>query len=297
MAREIALPFDVHTTALEEYLLLQALHRLIPPGQRWALPGHAGLLVRNDILEMAMRLLTDSSRDLYLNYAEGLPAYLRRCIDTYMPVPYGSLSPSASRAEFLSWHLLNDGDAPLWTAVRTAVSALSWQRGRQTFSRHAECNVTFGAFGRGPYVGLCSLTAQHGSFCRLMNRLINHLKPDHIWSSISISKNMLTPPHRDQQNHVSDTLLVGLSHFDEGGVWVEGEGGCHFEDTPCGLRGGFRHCITMQALLFPAHSHFHCTNRWSFADRITLAAYCARPLQHLKPADASLLEELGFQLP
>ena len=56
-------------------------------------------------------------------------------------------------------------------------------------------------------------------------------------------------------------------------------------------------CITMQALLFPAHSHFHCTNRWSFADRITLAAYCARPLQHLKPADASLLEELGFQLP
>eukprot|EP00439_Symbiodinium_sp_Y106_P050837 s1741_g6.t1 len=88
MAREIALPFDVHTTALEEYLLLQALHRLIPPGQRWALPGHAGLLVRNDILEMAMRLLTDSSRDLYLNYAEGLPAYLRRCIDTYMPAPY-----------------------------------------------------------------------------------------------------------------------------------------------------------------------------------------------------------------
>ena len=56
-------------------------------------------------------------------------------------------------------------------------------------------------------------------------------------------------------------------------------------------------CTTMQALLFPAHSHFPCTNRWSFADRITLAAYCARPLQHLKPADASLLEELGFQLP
>ena len=54
---------------------------------------------------------------------------------------------------------------------------------------------------------------------------------------------------------------------------------------------------TMQALLFPAHSLFHCTNRWSFADRITPAAYCARPLQHLKPADASLLEELGFQLP
>eukprot|EP00439_Symbiodinium_sp_Y106_P006920 s5275_g1.t1 len=272
MAREIALPFDVPTTALEEYLLLQALYRLISPGQRWALPRHAGLLVRNDILEMAMRLLTDSSRDLYLNYAEGLPAYLRRCIDTYMPVPYGSLSPSASRAEFLSWHLLNDGDAPLWIAVRTAVAALSWQRGRQTFSRHAECNVTFGA-------------------------LINHLKPDHIWSSISISKNMLTPPHRDQQNHSSDTLLVGLSHFDEGGVWVEGEGGCHFEDTPYRLRGGFRHCITMQALLFPAHSHFHCTNRWSFADGVMLAAYCARPLQHLQPADASLLEELGFQLP
>ena len=102
------------------------------------------------------------------------------------------------------------------------------------------CSI--GAFGRGPYVGLCSLTAQHGSFCRLMNRLINHLKPDHIWSSISISKNMLTPPHRDQQNHASDTLLVGLSHFVEGGVWVEGEGGCHFEDTPYGLRGGFRHC-------------------------------------------------------
>ena len=121
MAREIALPFDVHTTALEEYLLLQALHRLIPPGQRWVLPGNAGLLVRNDILEMAMRLLSDSSRDLYLNYAERLPAYLRRCIDTYMPVPYGALSPSASRPEFLSWHLLNDGDAPLWTAVRAAV--------------------------------------------------------------------------------------------------------------------------------------------------------------------------------
>ena len=53
MAREIALPFDVYTTALEEYLLLQALHRLIPP----VLPGNAGLLVRNDILEMAMRLI------------------------------------------------------------------------------------------------------------------------------------------------------------------------------------------------------------------------------------------------
>ena len=63
------------------------------------------------------------------------------------------------------------------------------------------------------------------------------------------------PPHRDQGNAPTGSLLTCLTHNEGGELWLEdGEGQC-YDDTEVGMRCGRIIRLSMQSLLFPAHAH------------------------------------------
>ncbi|CAE7738719.1 unnamed protein product [Symbiodinium sp. CCMP2592] len=289
-------PPDLYAVALEEYLLLQAMHALAARPPRLSLPAEAGMLSYNDLLHLAIQTFAHERMQELSYYLARLQPCLPRSLDTHMPFPHGDLDERTSSAEILSWHLLQDAQSPLWNAVRTAVRALTWRPGRQRFSDGSANNVTFGAFARGP-IGLCADTVRHGSFCRLLNRLIEHICPAHKWTTFSLNLNVRTPPHRDQSNSKTGTLLLSLSHHDEGSVWVESWQGTDYEETDYGLLSGRPFSLAFQALIFPAHNHVHCTRGWSLTDRITLAAYSISDPGRLSSAHKATLVDLGFHLP
>ncbi|CAE7501615.1 unnamed protein product [Symbiodinium sp. CCMP2592] len=289
-------PPDLYVVALEEYLLLQAMQALAARPPLRSIPAEAGMLSYNDLLHLASQIFCQERMQELLRYTACLQPCLLRSLDTHMPFPYRELDEQAPRAEVLAWHLLQDAQSPLWCAVRTAVRALAWRPGRQHFSDGNANNVTFGAFARGPHVGLCAHTVRHGSFCRLLNRLIEHICPDHIWSTFSLNYNVRTPPHRDQTNSKTGTLLLSLSHHDEGSVWVESYHGTDYEETQFGLLRGRPFGLAFQALIFPAHNHVHCTRGWSLTDRVTLAAYCISNRGRVSGELKATLSDLGFHL-
>ena len=150
MAQIVPYPADVYYLALEEYLLLNAL-RLCALEQGGGLIRPAlGLAPRNDIIREAHDLLGPEPLRRFLTYAGSLGATLKRCLDTHMPEPPGSLQPQAPVvAEVMAWHYLKDGDAPVWSAVRQAIAELSWEPGRHGFSPGDHCNLTLGAYRKG----------------------------------------------------------------------------------------------------------------------------------------------------
>ena len=298
MAQLLPYPTDVYTDALEEALLLHAAINLLHEQGRGTLPPAAmGLAVRNDIISWAGQALEPEQRKAFMRYAQSLHRHLRRYLTTYMPEPIGEPGPQSPEAEMLAWHFLSDGSATLWGAVRQAVAVLDWQAGRHAFSGERKANVTMGAYSKGPHCGICSGTRAHPSFCRLVNRFINHLCPQLVWTSFALNLDTRMPPHRDQGNAPTGSLLTCLTHNEGGELWLEdGEGQC-YDDTEVGMRCGRIVRLSMQSLLFPAHAMTHCTCDWSLTNRVTLAAYCIGTVKHLKKEETLLLEELGFCLP
>ena len=231
-------------------------------------------------------------------YAEALSNQQKRCLDTHMPFPLGDFQQHMPKAEQVAHALLTDATAPIWCAVRQAVAEVEWDQGRHAFMKAEQPhNLTLGAFAYGPHCGLCRGTREHANFCRLLNRFICHIKPDHVWSSFALNLNARLPPHKDSHNAPTGSLLLSLSHHEEGSVWLE-ESSCsadrsHFASGSCGRM----YRITFQALYFQAHRQVHCTCDWSRANRITLSAYCIGTYHHLSEAQRNFLADLGFILP
>ena len=64
------------------------------------------------------------------------------------------------------------------------------------------------------------------------------------------------------------------------------------------FRCGSLYRITLQGLLFPAHSMTHCSTGWSLTDRIMLTAYyCISNARRLTAEQRALLGSLDFGLP
>ena len=284
----VPFPPDVYYVALEEYLLHNALHILTERQGRKTAPPAAGLALRNDLIQLGMELLEEPELLEFLWYAEELGRSTKKCLDTHMPFPYGQLSPQLPRAEQVAHALLADATAPIWCAVRQAVAEVEWVQGRHAFMKAEQPhNLTLGAFANGPHCGICRGTREHASFCRLLNRFVCHLKPDHVWSTFALNLNARLPPHKDNHNAPTGSLILSLSHHEGGSVWLEEspgrQGHCPNAMESCGKM----YRITFQALFFQAHRQVHCTCDWDRANRITLTAYCIGTYQHLSASHKS----------
>ena len=84
---EVPFPLDVYTVALEEFLLIEALSRVLQQQGSVTLPPAVGLAPVNDILEYARQLLGGPGYAVLLKYSEELHHCRFRVLDAYLPEP------------------------------------------------------------------------------------------------------------------------------------------------------------------------------------------------------------------
>ena len=137
----------------------------------------------------------------------------------------------------------------------------------------------------------------HRSVCALLNGLVRKLCPEHRWTSLVVSLNSLVSPHVDAQNARLPSLLVGLSHYKGGQLWIQHEQGTDFEECGEKLLPGVAYTTSMNCILFPAATALHGVRPWSDGDRVVLAAFTIGQHRFLSPVERGVLLELGFQLP
>ena len=298
---EIPFPPDVYATALEEFLLLEALRGLLGEEASKRVPPAIGLAPVNDIVQCACALLDEAERIVFMAYYEQLALHRRRALDTFMPEPAPVLTNVLSRAEALARYFLMDGQSPIWTAARQVVAELEWCQDKHSIAPKQGGSVLLGAYSCGPFAGLCKMTKSHASVCRLLNRLIQHLggnldRPQY-WSTIAVNMDLRLPPHKDSGNFPTSNLVFSLTHHSDGGLWIEDGCGQEPLSHTAASRCGKVYKLGLHSLSFPAHRLVHATCEWKFTNRIILSAYCAGQTHQLKPDQRSLLRDLGFVLP
>ena len=162
---------------------------------------------------------------------------------------------------------------------------ISWHRAcKHMFWCSCHCPVLSSAAGpvvqRRGLVGLTSETKHHKAVCQLLNTLVIATLGTHGWTSLSVNMNCSTEVHKDQCNASEDhfqSLQIGLSHYDQGQLWIEDPKGCiYLEHHRDGLLRGSAHNTQATASLFHAQKHYHATLPWSNGDRVVLIAYVAR---------------------
>ena len=99
---------------------------------------------------------------------------------------------------------------------------------------------------------------QFRAVTHLLVSLVRSLNPDHYYSSVSMLLNTRSAPHRDSNNHSSSVnMVVPLSGFSQGQIWVE-LGGGDFEVN--GVRGRLLE-VTRPYVTFQP-KQLHCTMFW-----------------------------------
>ncbi|CAE7247999.1 unnamed protein product, partial [Symbiodinium microadriaticum] len=128
-------------------------------------------------------------------------------------------------------------------------------------------NTSFsvGAYGHHSHTGLLHQTHGHPSVCKLVNALIVRVHPAQVWTTISFNVDLAAPVHKDVANSSHHSLLIGLSHFDNGQLWAAEVGGSHYREHRGQLISGSSFPVSGAAVMLSARDTEHCVLDWSVA--------------------------------
>ena len=295
MARSLELPPSFFQVALEERLLLQALRRFLGEEADTAFPPALTMSARNDIVAFARQRLSASSWPLFLDCVESLPSFMGTEDGEQLPPPMGCVHPEMAEAEELAWHTLNQGTGHLWTSVRATVSALPFEPDPRPHASGA--SFTLGLYGKRGIVGMSKHTHAFRNTCRLLNRMVYATYPGLRWASLMLGADNTVAPHTDKWNSDADSLLIGLSHYVSGELWIATGRGCSYEEHADKLVAGELFPTSCRAVLFNGRRCLHTTKAWKGGNRVVLIAYTPAHAQTVGPALRTALEELGFMVP
>ncbi|CAE7787920.1 dbo [Symbiodinium microadriaticum] len=113
-----------------------------------------------------------------------------------------------------------------------------------------------------------------------------------MWSTLVLTVDNRCGPHLDRWNWIGHSLLIGLSHHDAGGLWLELEGGRHYEEFEGSLRAGHVFSTSASCVLFAGKTNLHATCEWQGGHRVVLVAYC----HHVGCGCWAILEPCGDEL-
>ena len=218
------LPSHLHYVALEEMLLLRVLENLLEPDDSPA--AFLTMCTRNELICVAQKMLKGQQREQFLIYANQLAQAITAQTVVALPEPVFAHSAGSSRAERLAREFLQEGQAPLWSAVREVARDLGYAADTRVISTGYIFRL--GLYNKGGLVGLTSETKKHPCACRLINSLVITTLGTHQWTSLSVNLNCGTEVHKDHGNATETTLpslQIGLSHHIDGHLWVESPAG------------------------------------------------------------------------
>ena len=139
---------------------------------------------------------------------------------------------------------------------------------------------------------------------KVIARFVLQVHPDQAFSSIIIFDSVETAPHIDALNAPCDNLVVGLTEFSGGDLWVEWppdlpkDPSLRYESRTFAsdqVMGALLPVSTSPVLFCAKHlRHETCPFK---GRRVVLVAYALQALNHASPQDRSTLANLGFRLP
>ena len=151
-------------------------------------------------------------------------------------------------------------------------------------------SITFGAYVQGPLAGLRSPTKRYPMTTRLLNAVIYTMAGPCPHTTLFLARNMSVGLHADVNNANTPNILIPLSVFDGGHLFIEDKEGVYQLDADGPL--GNVHPVTLPFLSFDA-SKRHLVLPWS-GRRLILGAYHVRNVDRLPHHSRQCLKSLGF---
>ena len=150
---------------------------------------------------------------------------------------------------------------------------------------------TAGAYAHGPNAGIMRTTRDYPLSTLLLSRVMQSCAPGCCFSSLTLTRNLLSSMHRDSYNsRLTPNILVPLSHFQHGGLWIEDAAG-DIALGPDGPLGRDMPILRPYTILWPHQRH--ATLPWR-GDRLVLIGYHIGQASRLSGPDRRCLAELGF---
>ena len=179
---------------------------------------------------------------------------------------------------------------------------------KQAYSGARDQHSAGGSFTTGLYARLkVSLRRNSTLFpnsTKVITKFVRQVFPDHKFTSVIIFDSVETSLHVDALNAQCDNLVVGLSEFTGGDLWVEWpscaprDSNLQYETRAIGSENvlGALLPVSKHPVWFCAKGLRHATCRFQ-GRRIVLVAYSLQATDHANPSDRKVLLSLGFQLP
>ncbi|CAE7327300.1 unnamed protein product [Symbiodinium sp. CCMP2592] len=295
---ELDLPPHVYYDQLEEALLLNAL-RNIARGCEVSVPPSLSLAAVNDILDMAKHILPTPEYQQLMAYSVELGEQVAGRISAAFPHPL--TEGAASDAEAEKVHYLRMGTGSLWNAVRHVISLLPFELVQRRHQREGQRQFVCGAYGHHSLVGLYRNTAPYQSAILLINTLLCSICPTHIWSTVVITLDNVAELHVDRQNAPQRALVLGISHFEGGRLWLQNLGAMFQSQSGAGpmqtaATGNF-YDLSARAYLIPTHCRLHATEPGFLGNRFVVIAYLVGQHASLSQVHTHALSDMGFCLP
>ena len=193
-------------------------------------------------------------------------------------------------AEKFAWTLLS-GPRISASDLRTLFTLLPHEA-----SPRGEKGVSFGsgAYVHGGVVGLRANTKEFPLSTMCLSLWLRHVQPGFKFTSCMVLHECQAALHRDLQNSPLVNIIVPLSSFSGGTLWVEGEGcekqkfgGTDIEGGPVPWKDG--------AIVLHAAERAHCVLPWS-GTRTVLVGFNVRFSEKLSISSKRLLVSLGFPI-
>ncbi|CAE7208765.1 unnamed protein product [Symbiodinium microadriaticum] len=153
-----------------------------------------------------------------------------------------------------------------------------------------------GMFVHGGVVGLRRNCRDFPLSNAAVAKFVTETYPSQEFTSFALMTNVKTAPHRDSHNHQgSRNLVVKLSSFSGGEIWVSGDGGNVVEEIGGKEVPGHNLSFESGAVCLDPRQ-WHLTRDWS-GTRVVLVLYCIRDFMKASHRDFTTLADAGFHLP
>ena len=166
------------------------------------------------------------------------------------------------------------------------------------FSDGAGSARVLGFFCHGGIAGLTKDCLSFPGFTKLLNRLVQHVMPGHVCTTLAILSQTTARPHKDKFNQPTSNAVIPLEvPSNGGGIWVQDESGTDRRwVTPKQQASGTVHHLTPLCPFLLNPHKWHATEDWSEGSRILLVAYSLKGLERATQQQLQWLRDVGFQL-
>ena len=128
---------------------------------------------------------------------------------------------------------------------------------------------------------------------RVINAFLHSVDPVHRYAAFVLTKNVTSRVHRDPRNGAANNMVVRISDFAEGGLWIQDPKGTVFREYQGSWVPGQVHSLQSGPVYLDARSFLHATEPWD-GDRLIAIAYTPQQMHLLSLDDSAFLQSLGF---